>query len=349
MAEQYLDVWSERRNTGKLSILDRIKLATQKPEQTLISGLDATKLALMVDISHWQGDVDIAQMVMDGKVACLLPKCSDGKQVVAGDPYAKINYVDDWFYRNVQKAYDAKIPCIPYHYVQLAITDYTAEGLAAWNYEVLKFALSKIAAKKSYHAICLDVEETNASDISGSDVVLKLMDKIRNDPVLSTVPLIIYSSMSVLNRYTRLREQLSYPGANQNLWMAQWVYNTVTTTTWENFWSVYVPKVEMKVLTPGFASWWAVQWSSSFILPGCTGRTDVSFYRAPTASLYSWLNYTVTQPEPPEPEEPEPPEPPEPGDPDTAAALARIEASLARIEAKLDAGISMTWTNGGDA
>lgn len=338
---QYLDTWSRERSAGRLSrlsLLDRIKLAQMVKVQTLISGLDATQLALMVDISHWQGDVDVARMVRDGRVAMLIPKCSDGKQVQAGDPYDKGSYVDDWFYRNVQKAYDAKIPCMPYHYVQLAIPDYTTEGLADWNYQVLKYALGKIAAKKSYHAICLDVEETNASDLSGSDVVLKLMDKIRSDPDLAQVPLVIYSSMSILNRYTRLREQLSYPGANQNLWMAQWVYNTPTTTTWDDFWKVYVPKVDMRVLTPGFANWWGVQWSSSFILPGGSGRTDVSFYRAPKASLYSWLGYAGAA----EPEEPEEEEPETGGGGDAEEqefleireSLARIEKVLGEVRAK---------------
>ena len=51
MAElQYLDTWSNNRTVGKLSLLDRIRLAIKKATPTLISGLDATQLALMVEL-----------------------------------------------------------------------------------------------------------------------------------------------------------------------------------------------------------------------------------------------------------------------------------------------------------
>lgn len=321
---EYLDTWSRERKSGRLGLIDRVKLALQRPEQTLISGLDATQLALMIDISHWQGDVDIALMVREGGIAGCLPKMSDGLQVRPGGASEITNYIDDKFYQNVQRCYDAKIPCMPYHYVQVAIPDYTVQDLINWQWKVMDAALSKLKAKVSYHAICLDVEERNGTSTNTRDVVLGLMAKIRAHPEYGKVPVIVYSSMSVYNLYPALRDQLSYQGADQNLWMAQWVYNTSTVTTWANLKSVYIPKIEMKVLTPGFANWWAVQWSASFTLPGCAGRCDLSFYRGTKGALWSWLGFAAVEPEPE----------PEPADPEIKATLARIEKVLGEVRAK---------------
>lgn len=325
--KQYLDIWSESRNAGKLSLAQRLDLALAPKGKTLISGLDQTKLALMIDISHWQGDVNIGQMVSEGKVALCMCKASDGKQVQEGSSTNKANYVDDWLYRNVQKSYDAKIPCIPYHYVQPFFEGYTAQGIADWNMAVLHTALDQLAPKVSYHAICLDVEEKQNTDTNGSDIVLKMMQAIEADPKMSQVPLIIYTSISVLNFFTKLREQISFQGANRNLWMAQWIWNTTTTCTWEYFWKTIVPQLSMKVLTPGWASWWALQWSASMILPGGTGRTDVSFASRTPEALYKWLDYKAAQPEP----DPEP----QPTDPELEARVQALEDKFAAMKAAL--------------
>jgi len=286
----------------------------------MISGLDATKLALMVDISHWQGDVNIAQMVREGHVSAVAPKMSDGAQLRDGGAYELSNYVDKRFYENVQKCYDAHVPCLPYHYVQPMFPDYTAQGVLDWNWKVMKSAVKPLVAGKSYHALILDVEEKNTTSPNASTVVMGLLDKMSKDPEMSKVPAIVYTSMSILNYYPTLRDQLSFKGAGYNLWLAQWVYNTTTTCTWEQFWSVYVPKIDMKVTTPGFANWWGVQWSSSFILPGGSGRCDVSSLSRTPEQFYTWLKYTVTQPEPdPDPE-------PDPEPTDLAALTARVKA-----------------------
>jgi GH25 family lysozyme M1 (1,4-beta-N-acetylmuramidase) len=321
---EYFDTWSQTRmrTIGNLSALQRMQLALIQPVPTLISGLDATKLALMVDISHWQGDVDIQRMVTEGHISALSPKMSDGKQVRDGGAYELTNYIDDKFYANVQKCYDAKVPCLPYHYVQPMFTDYTAQGVLDWNWKVMQAAVKPLVAGKSYHALVLDVEEKNTTSPNAATVVMGLLDRMSKDPDMSKVPAIVYSSMGVLNYYPTLRDQLSYQGANRNLWMAQWVYNTTTTCTWDAFWSNYVPKIEMKILTPGFANWKAVQWSSSFVLPGGSGRTDVSSFCMTQSQLNDWLKFTPgTTPEPePEPE-------PEPGE----VTLAAFEALTARV------------------
>lgn len=303
----YLDTWSLKKTTGELSLAQRLELAYKTTTKTLFSGLDGKTLALMVDISHWQADVDVALMVRDGKLAMLACKASDGAQMQAGDPTNVRNYFDDWMRRNVQKAFDAGIPCMPYHFVQPVIEGYTVHGIAAWNFQVFKAALEGLVPGVSYHALCLDFEVKKGTDYNGSDVLLEMIEMIAADPEMSQVPLVIYSSMSVYNYFTKARDQLSFAGRNAYLWMAQWSWNVTTTCSWDYFWNTAVPQVEMRVLLPGYANCWGVQWSASFILPGNGGRSDVSLiYRTP-AQLYTWLKFKVTPPPPPTPDpQPEP-------------------------------------------
>lgn len=81
MSTQYLDTWSRERNAGKVSAWERLRAGfasgrfarNDKAERTLVSGLDARKLALLVDVSHWQGDINLATIVNQGDVAMCLP------------------------------------------------------------------------------------------------------------------------------------------------------------------------------------------------------------------------------------------------------------------------------------
>ncbi len=60
-----------------------------------------------------------------------------------------------------------------------------------------------------------------------AEIVLTLFKMLADDDAFAGLPIYIYSSISVLNEYTNLREQISWKGANYNglpyrLWMAQW-------------------------------------------------------------------------------------------------------------------------------
>lgn len=262
-----------------------------------VSGLDPVTLARIVDISHWEGDADIARMVTEGDIAMAIFKASDGNQLQKGDPTYPPNYVDDWFFRNVDKAYNANIACGVYHYVIPYFANYTVQGVADWNMECLHAALDKLVPKVSYHLIVLDVEEKIGTEPNRSDVVLKMMDAIAKDPKMSKVPLAVYTSVSILDAYyPKLRDQLSYVGANKNLWLAQWPVNTAQTITWEYLINTVMPKLSMKVLTPGYADWKILQWASCYTLPGCTAAIDLNFYKGSKAALYTWLGYTPKTP-----------------------------------------------------
>lgn len=301
----YLDLWTQNRTVGRLTILQQLQIKTMEQPPALVGGLDQNSLALMVDISHWNGDVNVRQMVSEGQIAALFAKASDGKPVITGNLLDLNTYKDDWFDRNCQKAYDAGIPFIPYHYVQPYIVDYSIASTIDWNFRCLKNAIGPKIPGKSFHAICLDFEERTTTNTNGASVMMGLIAAIQTDPVLSKVPIIIYTSVSILNSYPALRDQLSYQGANYNLWLAQWSYTTPTKTDWATLRSTYIPRIEMRVITPGYATWWAVQWSAAFVLPGCLGACDLSFYKGTPTQLYAALNYQqATTPPPPPPAEP---------------------------------------------
>jgi GH25 family lysozyme M1 (1,4-beta-N-acetylmuramidase) len=287
---QYLDTWTRDRHAGKLSLLSKLKLHFLKQAASLIGTLDPTTLARGIDISHWQGDVDIAKHKAEGDISFVFPKASDGKQLQSGDPTYAPNYIDDWLYRNVQKCYLAKVACIPYHYVQPFFADYNVTGTIVWNMKCLHAALDPLTPKISYHAIMLDVEEITGTEPNRSDVVLGMMSEIALDPKMSQVPLIIYSSNNILNNYyPKLMNQLSYQGANKNLFLAQWVYTTVTATSWANIISSIMPTISMKVLTPGYATWKFLQWTAAFSWNSV--RIDLDFYNGTKAALFSWLGF----------------------------------------------------------
>lgn len=327
---KYLDTWERDKRAGQLSVVDKIRLALLPDDKTLIGTLDPTTLARGIDWSHWQQDIDLAKIKTEGDVAVGMPKSSDGKQVVSGSSSDWTNYVDDWFHRNVQKCYDVRMACIPFHYVQPYLPGYTTTGTVEQNWSAIKKAMDPLVPKKSYHGFCLDMEEKNNTDPNGSEVCLKLRDRCLNDAKLSQVPIIIYTSMSILNYYTALREQISYQGYDKSLlWLAQWPYNTVTTTTWANMIANILAKLSMKVITPGYADWWCLQWTASLILPGCAGRLDQNVFKKTKAQLYAQLGF--------DPGTAPPPPPDDPNDTNTdTITRAKFDALAARVKALED-------------
>jgi GH25 family lysozyme M1 (1,4-beta-N-acetylmuramidase) len=299
--EQYLDTWSRSRN-HEVDAPDTDAVSFALTPAGSVSGLDPTTLALMIDISHWQGDVDIQRMVTEGGIAMCFPKACDGKQVRVGDSTQVKYYIDDTLYVNVQKCYDANIPCAPYIYVQPAIDNYTLKGVIDWHWEVIQGAYGPLTPLVSYHAIMLDFEEATANNTNGRDVIMGLIKLIRAHPKFGQVPVILYSSNYILTIYPALKDEIANHDDDFNLLLAQWVLNTVTTCTWDELKDKF-KTINMKVITPK-SNWFGVQFSSAFILPGGKGRTDLIFYHGTKEKLYAWLKFTpkTTPPVEPEPE-----------------------------------------------
>lgn len=307
---EYHDIWSDKskQNTGKLSLFNHIKLALQKQVPQLIGGLDPANMAKAADVSHWNGDIDVSKMGID----FLWIKACDGKPIT-GTGSDLNDYVDDKLYRNVQQAYDNKKPCGIYCYVQWNILPGTSNhGVALHHFKILKKAIiGSLIPGKSFHAIALDVEERGASAPNMAEIVLTLWKMIADDPTLSALPIYIYTSISVLDQYVNLREQISWQGANYNgkpfrLWMAQWAWNSTPriTTTWELIIPNFISKLSMKVITPGYAPWNWLQVAANFILPGCTVNiTDLNLFRGTRAALYLEINYTGQVEPPPPPDD----------------------------------------------
>lgn len=296
-------LWIARRSAG---IRDVMATATAAGS---ISGLDPANLALIADVSHWNGTIDLNQMQVD----FLWIKAGDGKPI-RGNGSDMGDYVDDKLYANVQKAWDKKIPCGLYIYIQPLILPGTSNhGIALHHYQVLKRAIGSLIPGKSFHALALDVEEKGSTGPNMAEIVLTLWKMIADDAALAKLPIYIYTNMATLDLYTNLREQISWKGANYNgkpylLWMAQWAWKATPriTTTWETLRSKYLNVLVMKVITPGYQTWNQVQVAACFILPGCTVNiTDLSFSRYDRVGLWKEMNYTAPGDEPDDPEIPE--------------------------------------------
>ena len=137
--------------------------------------------------------------------------------------------------------------------------------------------------------------------------------------------------MGVLSHYPALIQRIGKADSPFNLWMAQWVYTVAKKTSWADVISNIIPKIDMRVLTPGNATWQLLQWCASLELPGCNGAIDLSFYKGEKWRLGQFLGYIYdTTPEPPQPPTDQNP----PADTvDLAPILARLDAAEARLAA----------------
>lgn len=339
---KYLDTWSRKEVTTTDKVKNLLGFA-QKPgpaspsalaQAGSVSGLDPATLALGADVSHWNGKLDVAKMKAGG-IKVLFPKAGDGKQMIAGGQWDLGNYVDDTLHDNIQQCYDNKIKCVPYFYFQPTLVQAGTPD-ADWQYKVLKKALNNMRGGVSFHGIAIDIEEGGESAPNLSKKIQQFYNWIRLDPQFNTVPTLFYTSNGYLMSYQDLMTWLSYQGANRDLWLAQWVYSNSVKTTWEELATRYIPSVNMKVITPGFATWQVVQWSAAFYgMAGCgSGRIDLNFIK--DMKLFGG---DVVIPDP----EPEPDPEPDPGTgetPDTSALEARVatlETQVSDISANVDA------------
>lgn len=326
IGEKALDVWSDPRRRAQkietgISRMARSLTALAAPN---VSGLDPRAVALFADYSHWNGNIDLTKTA--GYVDGIMTKASDGKRMYDGDPYDRENYKDKTLDANIQKAYDLGIPCIPYHYMHFVLEPgWTEQSIIDWQYDNIMHALKNKVPGKSYHAFALDIEVSNDSHTNAKSKVEKLTNRLTDT---LGVPIIHYTRMGILNALPALRDWLSYQGADRNLWLAQYIFSGRVPVTWEKLYSDYISRVNMRVITPGFASWKWAQFAACFEVPGCTvNYTDLNFYNGTKEQAYAWLGYKQTTP----PVEPPPvvDEPPAHKTPEER--LAAIEQELTRL------------------
>ena len=279
-----------------------------------VSGIDTDKLSLGVDFSHWDGNIP-GEVFKCFDYAWV--KACDGDQLRPGDPYDYTNYVDIDFRNNVQKCWDADIPCGIYVYIVPNFPGYTMDSIIQLHYKALKAATKGLIAGKSYHAIALDVEELKRgqTDTNWQKIVKGLTDLIYTDPEYAPVRKgVIYSRMGgVLANLPALLDEISNKNVLEkyHMWMAQWVWGAdekhpAIVTTWEELKNKYIASLNMKVITPGFQTWDFVQWSAAFKIPPTTFVYDLNFFHGDKAACWNWFGYkargVVVTPDP----EPEP-------------------------------------------
>lgn len=274
-----------------------------------VSGIDTSKLSLGADFSHWDGDIpgEVFKRIDYAWV-----KACDGDQLRPGDPYDYTNYVDIDFRNNVQKCWDADIPCGIYVYIVPTFPGFTMDSIIQLHYKALKAATKGLIAGKSYHAIALDVEETKRgqTDTNWQKIVKGLTDLIYNDPEYAPVRKgVIYSRMGgVLANLPALSDEISNKAVLEkyHMWMAQWAWGPAPiSTTWDELKNRYIAALNMKVVTPGFQTWDFVQWSAAFKIPPTTFVYDFNFFHGDKTACWNWFGYkargVVVTPDP-EPE-----------------------------------------------
>lgn len=267
------------------TVWERVKALFAAP---LVGGMDQNTLAMGADFSHWSGDVPLSFFAM---LDFISTKAVDGHQMYAGGSADKTNYQDMTFHPNVQKAYDAGKPMIPYIYLQW-MSDQAPSYCAQWHYSLFKWATRSLVPGASFHAVAIDVEERGETSTNAKDKVEGLYNLLSSDPALRGMPIIIYTSMNVLSWYPALSDWLSYPGANRNLWLAQWLYYGGTATTWEEIRTKYIPQMNMKVMTPGSADWRFLQFAGDWAKIGGQSAMDLNFFKGSVEALWHWLGFS---------------------------------------------------------
>jgi hypothetical protein len=279
-----------------------VSLATAAAATGEVSGLDASTLALGPDTSHWNGPITVASMLPH--ISYTKPKCADGAQMYAGDPYDLGNFVDRQFHSVLDQSYRAGVACIPYFYFQSKLYQ-AGEPESDWQYKRLKYAFRNLVPLKSFHGLAIDLEEFGETDTNLKRKVETFYAWLLDDPQFNQVKIEFYTSLGFLNAHPALRDWLSFNGASKDLWLAQWsISGNKIRTSWEELRTKHIPGVNMRVVTPGFAGWQYVQWSNAFYgMAGCgSGEIDLNFYHGTREQCWKSLGFTPAEiPTPPPP------------------------------------------------
>lgn len=311
---EYLDTWMiDRKKFGRLSLWNEIRRRFLPPERTLVSGLDPLKLARYIDVSHYNGEVDIAIVKKKFGISAVMAKCSDGKQTIPGAVNDLNTYTDQKFSYYVQAAADNDLPLIAYPYFQPDVWHDNKEYNR--QYQAMLYALKN----KRIHKIRLDVEQKSV--LHHTEITRRVMqfyDWARVDfPQIA--PPDFYTSVGYLSSVSSLTDSLM-SGDKKYVHYAQWVGSTKYRTTWENILNNVMPKLDMRVMN--YNGWNDLQWTCQYYGMEGVGdhEIDLNLHCGTEASLWKYLNFTPSQPGPdPEPE-------PEPGD------LAALTARVAELE-----------------
>lgn len=305
--------------------------------------------ALGIDLSYYNQNVSI-QTLVDHGVSFILHKISDGAQMVAGSPYDPNTYKDPMVDKRIQEAYEVKrkdggkgIPVIVYHYVQFY--PQKADQDRQVQFLITNLTKSKIPGT-SYHAVVLDVEEKTDTNTNIRDKVEAMYAAVAK--AVPNLKILFYVRNEYLDTQSpALRDWLSSKTNPRNLWMAQWPWSRKT-ITWDTF-KNFIPSDDVKILTPGYATWKIWQWAGDMSgLEGCSNSLDLNFYNGTVADLYNWLGFagsstTPTNPPADPPADDDPGTPTDPGTPVTVD-LTETNKLLAQILAELKTANAAKWS-----
>ena len=310
------------------------------------------KMALGVDISHYQPVVDYSKLAKDFDFAIVRCGGGDGES-------------DSKFAEHVQGCYDADIPAMAYYWFDpIPYFRWGLNNLPEPKDDPCLTHLKHLLQYKAIHVIFIDIEQWwadwgkyydfLAKKIAGSDVPLVspawmqktidlFLNHIQDDPVLKNYPLIVYTAKHFTDRYQSVdvANQLS----KYCIWVANYPaesYPPCTTHLKDRVELVnYLPKDTTNPVLFGTAQWSFWQFSGDRLtLPYITDTLkrpsgmDFNLYNGTKEKLYDWLGITVAPPVEPEPE-PEP-DPEEPGQDDDLKFTPEDRQMLREIWGMLD-------------
>lgn len=296
---QYLDTWSRPGHAAKNAEPSMLSRGADILRTLgLVSGLDAQKLALYVDTSHWNGKLDLAKM----PIPAIMAKCSDGKQVQAGSVVDLNTYVDDMFSDTVQQAYDTGKGVIAYPYWQPDVIP-TSKKDNDRQYQAMLYALRNKKPGVSFHEIRIDVEEKSIAYHSVVRDRLQTFYAWVKEDFGELIPVSIYTSTGYLESVPAVRDWIMVQKIDVHY--AQWVraaskLNPRVLTTWEKLKAEIIPTLRFNVIN--YAGWTDVQWSNLYYgLAGINGEVDLNFHNGDEDALRRRLKMAGSQPPPPPP------------------------------------------------
>ena len=319
--------------------------------------------SVAVDISHYQGDVDLSyiKQASGGVVKAVICKA-----IQYGYGWSFEQCVDSRWAANVQSAHNAGLPCGGYIYPDLAYNLRAGADNFANNQQA-QFIIRALQ-NKVYHFLAVDIEEASQESltpiqwITTTRMVFDHLKHARKQGLIRDVPIGLYSRNGFIADFTTAPDGGSLfddTPKHEFLWEAKYMLPPASPVkAWADLKSCYPPDSLQPTAMNGIRYWGGAaqytgtmtgklvfwQFSDAWKFPLLPGKApqavDLNLIPVPDDQLYSWLKFTPSEPvdpeEPEEPEEPgEPEEPEEPEEP-VPADLAVIVDRLDRIVENLD-------------
>jgi hypothetical protein len=225
-------------------------------------------------------------------------KCSDGEQMVKGDPTDYATYVDPLFSARCDFAFHTtprRMLFGAYHYFQPGIVTSPTDDTDPQMRAIRKALMINPQTMRHIDALAVDFEEYHApggsieTNTNISERLHLFVNRLAADHYMGAVPFLIYTNQSMTKEHSPASDVWIGQKDNPfNMWMAQWLYSSGK-WSWS---SIIRPGSTYKVVTPGFSVGKMVQWAANITGLDNTGggSVDLSLWMGDEPSLYQFFN-----------------------------------------------------------